>query len=303
MSFIYKLLRNKWYPPADPTHSLRDRTVLVTGANTGLGYHAALKLAQLGARRLILGVRSLDKGHRAARTIRHLAADESCTVDVWEVDMLSPKSVRAFADRVDEELSGGGEGAVLHAAVLNAGVYKPEFERAETTGWEVTLQTNVLSTSLLALMLLPVLARAQGADWTPTLEFVNSGGHYRASLPEGIKHDPDVNVLDAYNKPEGYTSRAQYLHSKLFLMYATRGMIETVAPSGDVCVTSVCPGACQSDLPREQVSKGWVMRFAAWMASTFFLRTTEEGSRTLVSGLFLGREGHGKFWQNDIFRE
>jgi hypothetical protein len=42
------------HPPNDPTYlSFRGKTVLVTGANSGMGFQAALKYAQLGASKLI----------------------------------------------------------------------------------------------------------------------------------------------------------------------------------------------------------------------------------------------------------
>ncbi|KAK3943683.1 hypothetical protein QBC46DRAFT_28136 [Diplogelasinospora grovesii] len=57
------------HPPADPTVSFAGKTVLVTGANTGLGFEAAVKYAALGASKLILGVRSADKGEAARQRI------------------------------------------------------------------------------------------------------------------------------------------------------------------------------------------------------------------------------------------
>jgi hypothetical protein len=50
---------------ADPQSSFAGRNVLITGANTGFGFEAAVKTARLGASQVVLGVRDLRKGERA----------------------------------------------------------------------------------------------------------------------------------------------------------------------------------------------------------------------------------------------
>jgi NAD(P)-dependent dehydrogenase (short-subunit alcohol dehydrogenase family) len=57
------------HPPADPVVSFVGKTILVTGANTGLGFQAAVKYAALGASSLILAARSLQKGEAAKNEI------------------------------------------------------------------------------------------------------------------------------------------------------------------------------------------------------------------------------------------
>ena len=52
-------------PPSDPLTTLTGKTVLITGANVGLGFEAAIKFAKLKASRLIFGVRSLQRGEEA----------------------------------------------------------------------------------------------------------------------------------------------------------------------------------------------------------------------------------------------
>lgn len=56
-------------PPRDFPISFSGKTVLVTGANTGLGFDAALKYAALGADKVILAVRTAAKGAEAKRRI------------------------------------------------------------------------------------------------------------------------------------------------------------------------------------------------------------------------------------------
>lgn len=66
MDFFYSQLFER---PAYPTSSYTGKTVIVTGSNTGLGQETARHFARLGASRLILAVRNLDKGHNAKHDI------------------------------------------------------------------------------------------------------------------------------------------------------------------------------------------------------------------------------------------
>jgi len=119
---------------------LTGRTVLVTGANTGLGYAAALKFLRMNPARLVLAVRDVSKGLEA---VRRLADDLGtgaggvptpaleAVVQVWECDLASFASVKQFAHKVDKELER------LDIAVLNAAVATSKWAMT-TDGWEVS---------------------------------------------------------------------------------------------------------------------------------------------------------------------
>lgn len=212
MSFLLKVIHGKIYPPADTRPSFAGRNIVVTGANSGLGFAAALKLVQCGAARVILAVRSLEKGE-AARAAIAAQTGRADVAEVWQLDMLDYDSVRAFAARAAAELTPTGG---LHYAVLNAGVMMKQFATSKY-GWERTLQVNVLSTTLLALLLLPVMGATRTADFTPMLEIVGSMNHYVFNdvLPGARKA---AAPLEIYNKPENYSFIWQYSVSKLFIM-------------------------------------------------------------------------------------
>lgn len=287
------------YPPADLDNlSFDGKTIIVTGSNTGLGAEAACKFAAQGAARLILGVRDESKGARAQTLIQHLASDSQCKVEAWKLDMLDYGSIQAFAKRCDNELDR------LDIAVLNAGVFMSEYQ-ASQYGWEQTLQVNTLSTTLLAILLLPKLKRSRSEDTIPVLEFVSSGRHYVAKFTETQQHDVTLNLLEDFSKQETFERGLLYRTSKLFLMYAMQTLAKMTQPDAsnppEVIVTSVCPGACQSELSRGV--NGMAINAAKSLANVAFLRTTEEGSRAFVSGAAQGEQGHGKFWQNDIFKD
>ena len=298
MSLITRVACNKLYPPADFSDlSFTNRTILVTGSSTGLGAEAAYKFATQGAARVILAVRNEVKGAKVQRIVQHVASDPQCKVEVWPLDMLDYESIRSFAKRCEDELER------LDVAVLNAGVWNAEY-RKSGYGWEETLQVNALSTALLALLLLPKLRASKMPDFTPVLEFVNSGRHYAATLPEPAS-ESSTPILSSLNAPDDYSGAKSYQRSKLILMCVAKTLASQLHPNPesppDVFVMSVCPGACQSELSRDLNSLG--VKAAKLVASALFLRTTEEGSRTLVSGTAQGQGGHGEFWQNDVIRE
>ncbi len=71
------------------------RTVIITGANTGLGYHTAAELAFHGAQ-VVLAVRNQEKGNAALAKIR--AAKPDADLRLQELDLSSLESVRRAAD-------------------------------------------------------------------------------------------------------------------------------------------------------------------------------------------------------------
>lgn len=114
-SKLLAFLSNKWRVPKDTRPSFSGQTVVVTGSNVGIGFEAAVKFVALGAAKVILGVRTVSKGERAAEQIEARTGRKGVT-EVWQVDMLDYASVKAFASRATNELDD------LDVAVLNAGV-------------------------------------------------------------------------------------------------------------------------------------------------------------------------------------
>ena len=115
------------------------RTFVITGANSGIGLAAAKAFGQVGAR-VVLAVRDVDKGTRAAEAVPGDA-------EVRRLDLADLSSVRAFAEAWD------GDVDVL---VNNAGVMAvPEGRTVD--GFETQFGTNHLGHSALTNLLLPRL--------------------------------------------------------------------------------------------------------------------------------------------------
>lgn len=287
----FTLLSQKWNPPKDIDVSFAGKTVIITGASSGLGYEAAIKFARKGASKLILAVRNLKKGQIAKQSIEAAVGNASATtIEVWELEMSEYGSIKSFAKRV-EDLDR------VDIVILNAGIYSKGFKKSQY-GWEMTLQVNVLSTSLLALLLLPKLRSSRTTDYTPVLEIVSSGLYPKASAPL-------ENPLEAWNKSDGYHRQKQYNASKLLVHCAIKHLAKMVQPTPEsvpaVVVLGVCPGACESGLGREMLTSV-VVRFFASIFFALFFRSTEAGSRAFVSGVVQGPQANGGFWKEDIFQ-
>ncbi len=130
-----------------PTKQYSGQTVIVTGSNVGLGLEAARHFVRLDARRVILAVRSRSKGEAAAKNIEQ-STQRPGVVEVWDLDLSSYASVKAFASRASSLER-------LDILVSNAGIVTHDFVLAEDN--ESTVTVNVVSGILLALLLLPKL--------------------------------------------------------------------------------------------------------------------------------------------------
>lgn len=159
------------YPDAD----FSGKTVIVTGANIGLGKEAVKHYVRLNAEKVIIAVRSVAKGEAAKAEIE---AESKTTgvIEVWELDYSRYDSVKAFAVKVKTLIR-------VDAVVLNAGIATEEFEIFEDN--ESTITVNVVSTTLLVLLLLPTL-RLFAVKWNtePAIAIVNSGVHAYTKFPE-----------------------------------------------------------------------------------------------------------------------
>jgi retinol dehydrogenase-12 len=92
--------------------NLSKSTVLITGANSGLGFEAAREILHSKPERLILAVRNIEKGN-AARKVLENAKPSGTKIDVRKLDQSSLKSVQDFVKEL--------EGDKVDIAILNAG--------------------------------------------------------------------------------------------------------------------------------------------------------------------------------------
>jgi NAD(P)-dependent dehydrogenase (short-subunit alcohol dehydrogenase family) len=126
---------------------------VITGANRGLGYEAALALAGKGAQ-VVLAVRNLEKGEQAVTMIQRAYPEAS--VEAMQLDLADLSSVHRFAGTFLQR------NAALDVLINNAAVMVIPFRRT-VDGFEMQFGTNHLGHFALTGLLLPALFASSGA--------------------------------------------------------------------------------------------------------------------------------------------
>ena len=147
--------RTPWTP--DDIGSQEGRTVLVTGANSGLGFHVAAEFARRGAD-VLLACRNAERGRAALERLRAEVADSGvqASAEVVPLDVADLASVRRAASDVLHRRSS------VDVLVNNAGVMVPPFGRT-VDGFETQVGTNHLGHFAFTGLLLPALLAGGGA--------------------------------------------------------------------------------------------------------------------------------------------
>jgi retinol dehydrogenase 12 len=231
---------------ADMTNKL----VLVTGGTNGIGRHAALELAKLGAHVVVVG-RNPEK---TAGVLRALKAESgSDRLDALVADLSSIAEVRRLAAEVLARWP------KLDVLLNNAGALNLKRE-VTVDGLELTFATNHLAYQLLATLLLPALERARG-------RVVNTSSD---------AHRTGRMNLDDLQGERRYNAWLQYGRSKLANIYFTREAARRFQPHG-VTVNAYHPGFVASDF----LSKGGIWKLLKPMANLFAV-DVPGGARTAV---------------------
>ena len=289
-------IREKWYGVAKPTAGFSGKTVVVTGASTGLGFEAAAMFAELDAK-VILAVRNIRKGEVARDRIQ--ARTKNRNIEVWELEMANYASITNFASRVGKELPR------LDVAVLNAGIVVNDYTIGPE-GWESMLQVNVLSTALLGLLLLPRLEASKVTkDDAPHLVIVTSEAHRwleASDLPNPSEYGG--NILRAINaKPSDgkqWNPFLQHATTKLLALYVSCSIADlSNQRNGDMgpIVTAICPGACKSELMQDLMGRSISQTIQLTLFDKLFNKSTRQGGWTYVWASMLEREGHGGWYK------
>ncbi|XP_064484316.1 retinol dehydrogenase 12-like [Ornithodoros turicata] len=236
-------------------NQLKGKTVIITGANSGIGYETAKELARRGAR-VIIGCRNRS---RAENAVKKLINETGNTNICWkELDTSSLKSVRAFADEV---LSSEKK---IHILINNAGIPGPKEKCMTEEGLEVTLATNYVGHFLLTNLLLPTLV-----DSAPSrIINLSSVAHFFGKL-----NFDDLQMEKKYNGDQAYTN------SKLAVVLFTKELSRRLSGTG-VTVNSVHPGVVDTPLAHG-VTKVGGSAFN-FFGRLFGTKSAEEGAQTSI---------------------
>ncbi|KAI5197491.1 NAD(P)-binding protein [Aureobasidium subglaciale] len=279
-SFLRFLYSQFFVTPTYPEQSCKGQVFIVTGANVGLGLEASRHLVRLGADKVILACRNAEKGEAAVKDIEQ-STKRIGVAEVWSLDLSSFESVKEFAKKVDTLPR-------IDAIIENAGISTEKFQLFE--GMESTVTVNVISTFLLALLVLPALKRSsQKHNIQPRLTIVASEVHHWTDIPERKKISESDSIFDALASPDLSQMGIRYPVSKLLDVFATRALAEKTSSSYPVTINTMNPGFCYSELSREMDG------IAFQIMLKVLARTTEVGSRTLVAAALASHDTHGQY--------
>lgn len=227
---------------------MKGKTVVVTGANAGIGKVTARELARAGAR-VIVACRNVDKASAAMAEIR--AEVPTADLDVVALDLGSFDSIRRAAAEIAQKAP------VIDVLVNNAGLAG---QRGLTSdGFELTFGTNHLGPYLLTRLLLPNVQAAGKAR----IVNVASRAHYRSGALEWSRQRKTTAT------PTGFP---EYCVSKLANVLFSRELAHKLEGSG-VDVYALHPGVVASEIWREVPGI-----FRGIMKA--FMITVDEGART-----------------------
>ncbi len=202
----------------------KGKVVIITGGNSGIGYEAGLALAGKNAN-VILAVRSVDKGEKAANAIRQHHPQSQVTL--MALDLADLKSIRAFAESFLAKYDR------LDILINNAGVMALP-ARKTADGFEMQFGTNHLGHFALTGLLLPALKATPNAR----VVTVSSGAH--------LAGDIHFNDLQWGKK---YDSWGAYAQSKLANLLFTYELQRRFDAAGIKMISASChPGYAATNL-------------------------------------------------------
>ncbi|OAX35509.1 short-chain dehydrogenase [Rhizopogon vinicolor AM-OR11-026] len=262
-------------PPVEVV-DLSAETVLVVGANVGIGFEASKHFARMQPARLIMACRSESKGKAAVAEIEQETGYNGCELRI--IDLADFASVVAFADKFEKEIGG------LHILVMNAGVLQPAFQLT-TDGWESMLQVNYLATSLLSLLLIPQLVAAGRKSSRPSrMVIVSSDVHYLVNPTEEVK--ASAKPLETLSSKEWSILRGmqiRYFESNLFKVFFVRALTDRLQSITPLSAVAVSPGYCYSQFRRSFHERTFsLINIIVTIQERLLASTTEQGSRQLV---------------------
>lgn len=247
--------------PADllhfPAGSMRGRTVIITGANSGIGKALAGELLKLQAR-VIMACRDRGRAEEAARELRSGAGpeEEQGELVIKLLDLASLSSVRSFCQEITQEEP------KIDVLINNAGLYQCPYTKTED-GFEMQFGVNHLGHFLLTHLLLDLLKKS-----APSRIVVVSSKLYKYG---GINFD-DLNSERNYDKAFCYSQ------SKLANLLFTLELSKQLQGSG-VTVNALTPGIVRTNLGRH-VPIPMLAKPLFNLASMAFFKSPLEGAQT-----------------------
>jgi retinol dehydrogenase-14 len=203
---------------------MQGKTVVITGANSGIGLETAKQLAQLGAK-LVLACRNMETGEQAATAVRE--ASPNASVRAAEIDLGSLASIRKFVDDFKKS------GDPIDVLINNAGLFPPSLRKTED-GFEQQIGVNYLGHFLLVNLLKDTLTASKAR-----IVHVSSQLHKQGKIDfDSFKGEKKYSATDAYNQ------------SKLANLLFSNEIAKRWAGTG-VTSNALHPGAVRTSITRD----------------------------------------------------
>lgn len=254
--------------------SVSGKKVVITGANSGIGYEAVKALADKGAQ-VILAVRNEEKGNQAIAELKAINTDIS--VQMMFLDLADLKTIQHFAEMYTAQFDS------LDILINNAGVMMPPYSKTKD-GFELQFGSNHLGHFALTGLLLPLLKKTKGSR----VVTVSSLAHRGASI--------DFENLDG---AKGYKAFKFYGQSKLANLLFAKELDNRLKSNGIETLSIAChPGVSSTNLfkmggkflqPIVKIANRFFQPASMGALPTIYA-ATEAG---LVGGEYIGPDGKG----------
>lgn len=232
---------------------MKDKVIIITGANRGIGKEAAKELAKTGAK-IYMACRNLKSASEAREEIIRETGNEN--IFVKELDLSSPNSIKKFADAFNKDEN------KLDVLINNAGLWSDKKIISEF-GVEMTFAVNVIGHQLLTKLLVDKLKKSAPS------RIINVASHFAG----GLETD-DINF-----EKRKYNGTLAYKNTKQANRMLTREWARQLENYG-IKVYSMTPGFIPStDLFRDQnfIGKAFLKLFGLIEG-----RTIQQGADTIV---------------------
>jgi NAD(P)-dependent dehydrogenase (short-subunit alcohol dehydrogenase family) len=212
-------------------YNLENKTIIITGANSGIGKAAAIQLARLGAT-VIMACRSIERGEKALAEVRNAA--NSTKVELFCVDMSSHTSIAQFAKDFTQRHN------KLDVLIHNAANFDHTLKKPVLTpdGVETIFATNHIGPFLLTYLLLDMLKSS-------------APSRIITVASKGLMFYPNLNIeFDNLNGEHKFSAQHVYYHSKLAQIIFTYDLAQRLNGTG---VTINCVRVTNVAIPDERL--------------------------------------------------
>ncbi len=248
------------------------KTILITGASTGIGKAGALELGRRGWK-VFVHARSEARGKPVLDELKQAAPNADFSLVTGDVSSMA--EVKSLAEQVKAQTK------TLDVLWNNAGLLMDE-RKVSVDGWEMTMAINHLAPFVLTRELLPLIEQTQGRIIT-----TSSGAHQMGTF----------NWDDWMDEKSAYSSFKAYSKSKLANILFTRELARRVASKG---ITAHCfhPGLVSTDFGRQRGEDKQQGYIPGGLFRSLFMLDAQEGADT---GIFLAEDpsaknSNGKYW-------